>query len=184
MTRIVAGSSFDVLRNERRWVGWRNDRVKTAKGTTWTKRCYTPGTARLASTTDPSYVGRHFDAAMAMKGCDGPGFVLTGHENLCGIDLDWAFDPASGLLRPWAAEIVDAAGTYTELSPTPGKGVHFWGIVADDVPTLGFNLPMGEGGQHVEVYIRGGGGRYLDGHQISRSARRGRSSTSPRWCAG
>ena len=65
------------------------------------------------------------------------------------------------LLRPWAKEIVDSCGSYTELSPTEGKGVHVWGIVDDDIATIGFNLKMGDGDQHVEVYVRGGGGRYL-----------------------
>ena len=58
----------------------------------------------------------------SMQGCDGPGFVLTDHENLCGIDLDWCFDPATGQLRPWAQEIVDSCGSYTELVPHRGQG--------------------------------------------------------------
>ena len=39
--------------------------------------------------------------------------------------------------------------------------MHVWGIVDDDIATIGFNLKMGDGDQHVEVYVRGGGGRYL-----------------------
>ena len=101
--------------------------------------------------------------------------MLTGHENLCGIDLDWCFDPATGLLRPWAQEIVDSCGSYTEFSPTEGKGVHVWGIVDDDIPTLGFNLKMGDGDQHVEVYVRGGGGTLFDRHRQAVRRTRGQS---------
>jgi hypothetical protein len=135
--------------------------VKIGKGDyTIVKHCYAPGSSRFASTTDPN-TWDSYDAALAMKGCDGPGFVLTDHENICGIDLDWSFDPVSGLLRPWASEILASADTYAEYSPTPNKGAHLWGVVADDVPTIGFTLKLGPDDQHAEIYIRGGGGRFL-----------------------
>jgi hypothetical protein len=158
MTRIVAGSPFSILRNEPRWVAWREQLNKRTGKTT--KVAYTPGTSRFASSTSPNTWGT-YDAALAMKGCEGVGYVLTDHENIAGMDFDWAFDPASGLLRPWAAEPVSSVDSYVEFSPTAGKGLHLFGLVDDDVPTVGRVIPMGPDGQHIELYVRGGGGRYL-----------------------
>ena len=156
--RLDVGAPFKILRQEPRWVSWREETPKGAKNPT--KVCYTPGSFRRASSTDPSTWRSHAEA-LRMQGCNGPGFVLTNHETSAVSILDQCFDPATGLLRPWAQEIVDSCDSYTELSPTDGKGVHVWGVVDDDVPTIGFNLKMGDGDQHVEIYVRGGGGRYL-----------------------
>ena len=91
--RLEAGTPFEILQQEPRWVSWREETPKGAKNPT--KVCYTPGSSRHASSTDPSTWRSHAEA-LRMQGCDGPGFVLTGHENLCGIDLDHCFDPATG----------------------------------------------------------------------------------------
>ena len=91
MTRIAPGSPFTILQTEPRWVGWRTE---TRKGRS-TKVPYMPGTGRLASVTDPSTWGSHA-AACAMRGVDGQGFVLTGHENLAACDFDHCIDPGTG----------------------------------------------------------------------------------------
>jgi hypothetical protein len=41
------------------------------------------------------------------------------------LDLDNCFDPDTDTLEPWAAEIIDACKTYTEVSPS-GRGVRLF----------------------------------------------------------
>jgi len=50
----------------------------------------------------------------------GLGLVLTGMTNVVGIDLDEC--RRDGQIAPWAREIVDAMGSYTEVSPS-GTGL-------------------------------------------------------------
>ena len=40
----------------------------------------------------------------------------------CGIDLDCCIDPATGEIEPWAVEIIERLGSYTEVSPS-GTGL-------------------------------------------------------------
>lgn len=47
------------------------------------------------------------------------------------MDLDKCRDPESGEVEPWATEIVNGLGSYTELSPS-GEGLHI--ILKGKVP--------------------------------------------------
>ena len=110
-----------------------------------TKTPYTRGYARVRRKGELAPTQRlwgTYEDALAMRGCDGPGFALLAHENLCAIDLDFCFDE-TGALRIWAREIVDACETYVEYSPTPNKGLHVWGLVDDGIPSLGRHIKMG-----------------------------------------
>jgi putative DNA primase/helicase len=42
--------------------------------------------------------------------------------SLGGVDLDTCRDPVTGALEPWAAEVAEKLGSYTEVSPS-GTGV-------------------------------------------------------------
>lgn len=55
---------------------------------------------------------------------NGLGFVLTGIKNTIGIDIDNCID-ASGVVAPWALEIVGTANSYTEISPS-GRGLRIF----------------------------------------------------------
>lgn len=55
--------------------------------------------------------------------CDGVGFVFNGAESFSGIDLDKCL--IDGVLLPWAQEIVDRCGSYTERSPS-GMGLRIF----------------------------------------------------------
>lgn len=61
------------------------------------------------------------------KGLRGMGFVLTKSGPYTVIDLDHCRDPESGIIEPWAQEIIDRMASYTEISPS-GTGVHIWVI--------------------------------------------------------
>jgi|SRR5215218_5877180 len=54
---------------------------------------------------------------------DGIGFVFSSGDPYAGIDLDSCRNPETGELKEWAAKIVDAFGSYAEVSQS-GTGVH------------------------------------------------------------
>jgi hypothetical protein len=57
---------------------------------------------------------------------DGVGYVFSADDPYVGIDLDTCRDLETGVIEPWAVEIVDDIGSYTEISPS-GRGVHIIG---------------------------------------------------------
>ncbi|MFD5285042.1 DNA primase [Streptomyces rubrogriseus] len=106
---------------------------------------------KAASSTDPRSWATYDEASSSSAGV-GLGFVLNGDGVAC-IDLDHAFAP-DGSLKPWAEDIVSAAGaTYTEVSAS-GEGLHVFGYA--DV-RQGRRIRR-EGGYAVEVY---GTGRFI-----------------------
>jgi putative DNA primase/helicase len=52
----------------------------------------------------------------------GVGFVFTDTDPFVGVDLDDCINE-DGSIQPWAQEIVDKLGSYTEYSPS-GRGLH------------------------------------------------------------
>ncbi|CAB3648647.1 phage/plasmid primase, P4 family [Achromobacter marplatensis] len=106
-----------------------------------------------------------FDTAVAghdvlsLVGEGGLGFRMSEQSTLVGIDLDACVD-SSGELQPWAAEIVERAASYAELSPS-GRGVRIFlkASIAQDWA------------KPIEVY-GGNGGRYLTvtGHRLPDAA--------------
>src|SRR5262249_7250863 len=69
-------------------------------------------------------------AACQRGNLDGVGFVLhrsKGDEapGLVGIDLDHCRDAESGIVAPWAQEIIGTISSYAEVSPS-GEGVRIF----------------------------------------------------------
>src|SRR2546421_250102 len=61
------------------------------------------------------------DAATALATTDGfagVGIVFSPAHELVGVDLDGCRDPASGVLVPWAKEIVDQLQSLTTITPS------------------------------------------------------------------
>ncbi len=87
-----------------------------------TKKRYDKG--QSAAVDDPATWGSYDEAVAAKKRLevDGIGFVFTADDSYCGIDLDKCIgmEPERAA---WAAGIVRAVGSYTELSPS-GRGLH------------------------------------------------------------
>ncbi len=130
------------LRDRPQWVAWRSEE-RDGKAT---KLPINPRTGRHASSTDPTTWAdfQTAQAAVARYRCQGVGFVFTADDPYTGIDLDGAYE-ATGRLAPWAASIVRALDSYTEVSPS-GRGLHL--IIRGHVP---------EGGRRrgpVEMYDR------------------------------
>lgn len=123
-----------LLKAEKRWAPWRAQ--------------YQPGLLKFGKVPvrldNPQYglssaapdKWAHFEQALQVcnvpeSNLAGIGFVMTGAQNLVGIDLDRAV--AGGQIKPWAREIVDQFNSYTEISPS-GTGLRIFvqGAQADD----------------------------------------------------
>ena len=102
------------LASRRNWIGWR--------------AVYDPGKAKprkipvvLAHGVPvKDYLRPHahvsYEEALkevGRRGLAGVGFVLTYNCGVLGGDLDDCRDPATGIVEPWAQEIVDKAETYS-----------------------------------------------------------------------
>jgi primase-polymerase (primpol)-like protein len=130
-----------------RWVNWGIDDDNP-------KRPHTPGNGSLfpASTTDPSTWKTYADAKASAEQHDcGIGLVLSPHDDdfdLAAFDLDKCRNPKTGKLAPWSEELVEQAGSYTEITPS-GTGLRIIGIGSD--VELHCDLPR-DGDGHLEVY--------------------------------
>jgi primase-polymerase (primpol)-like protein len=91
----------------------------------------------------------------------GLGFVFTPEDPYVGIDLDQCRNPETGMIEPWAHEMIAALATYTEVSPS-GCGVKLW--------TKGHLPAHGRKTGSVEMYSAG---RYftVTGHHLGGTPR-------------
>jgi hypothetical protein len=136
----------------------------------WTKKPIT-WAETSASTNDPNTWNTYAKVLEGQKkrGFTGIGFVLAAKDysvkpaktirdpaerrngdRLTGIDLDHCRDPATGIIDPWAQEIINCAETYTEVSPS-GEGIRLF--ARGKIRSV---LKYNSAG--VEIYV---GGRYL-----------------------
>ena len=106
------------------WVCWRavqhGDRID--------KVPICAATGRNASSTDPRTWTTYDRAAMAAITQDGLGlgFMFRQDAGIVGVDLDKCRDADTGVIEPWAEEIVKGLNSYTEVSPS-GTGLHVFG---------------------------------------------------------
>ena len=118
-------NAIDRLKADKKWVAWRYAKRKGGKPT---KPPVDPSTGRAAKVSDPLTWGT-YEEALARQQADklaGVGYVMTEDDDLTGADLDHVRDAATGVIIPWADEIVKLAETYTEVSPS-GTGLRlFW----------------------------------------------------------
>lgn len=132
------------MRDLRQWVCWHSEERDGKR----TKIPYSPSTGVRARCDDPSTWDTLTEAREAVRerDYDGIGFVFTGSDPFCGVDLDSCLDPDTGEVQPWAMQIVEDLGSYTEVSPS-GTGLH---VIVRAV------LPEGRRrSSHVEMYDRG-----------------------------
>lgn len=114
------------LRSRAQWVAWKYE-YQNGPDKKPTKPPISPHTGYRASHSKPA------DWGTFEKACDrmerdrlaGVGYVLTADDNICGIDLDNCRDPETGILEPWALDLVTMGETYTEVSPS-GKGLRLF----------------------------------------------------------
>ena len=117
----------DDLKALRRWAPWKGVyNAERGKFDKIPRRADRPEYG--ISTASPEKWYSHSEALSAYiksKGMlDGIGFVMTGIDDVVGLDLDDCLD-ANGNAAPWALEIVNATGSYTEISPS-GNGLRIF----------------------------------------------------------
>lgn len=107
------------LRRQRRWVCWR----RVERDGRQTKMPVDAASGRMAKSTDPKTWCSfdEADAAARRLGCDGIGFVFGPDRAFTGLDLDHVMK--GGILADEYRWVVEAAATYTEISPS-GDGLH------------------------------------------------------------
>jgi primase-polymerase (primpol)-like protein len=137
------------------WILWRE--VPASRGGKPRKLPIDPRTLRAASTTDPTTWGAYDHCVQALHVAQeewaaehpglrsGLGYVFAASDPYCGIDLDHCRHPQTGVIQPWAQQLIRALPTYTEVSPSR-TGVHLLGR-----GTVGQGRKCGP----IEAYDRG-----------------------------
>jgi hypothetical protein len=143
-TEVPLPACFGELLPLARWVNWQLE----PRDGKLTKVPLDPRTGRRASTTDPATWADYETArqAQARYRFNGVGIVFIAEDDLLGIDLDHCRHKETEVIEPWAREIIDRFGSYTEVSPS-GTGIHI---------LLRGHLPPGSRRKKpIEVYDRG-----------------------------
>ncbi len=143
-------SALDELRAIPHWVSWKYFHRPGAPKPT--KPPVDPNTGGAGNHSDPKTWAAYEKACWRTRiaRLAGVGFVLTDGDGLTGIDLDACRNVETGELETWAAEIVELAETYAEVSPS-GTGVRL--LARGKVESTTKCDPA-----HVEIY---GSHRYL-----------------------
>lgn len=139
------------LRAIPRWICWK---YGTRDGKR-TKQPVAPRTGRVVNPLDPGNWCSFDEAAAAFERnphLAGVGFVFVGDDDLCGVDVDDCIDDA-GNLSSEAQKIVDAFGTYAEVSPS-GEGLKLIARATrpESARTRSSKVP---GMEDIEVYFHG-----------------------------
>jgi hypothetical protein len=169
-------SALDSLANERRWVGWRNEQ----RGDRSTKVPYGAGDRPAKADNPSTWVTRDEAAELAKRIANGHGGGIglelgnIGNDlHMIGIDLDSCIEAVDGQRRiaGWAREIIEAASTYSEISPS-GTGIKLFAYAISNnvrpfldaigVPAEGWgcrrSVPGYDGSNHgpaIEIYCAG-----------------------------
>src|SRR5262245_9770645 len=103
------------LKSIKQWVVW-DYRLKDNEYRKKPIQAFATGGQRAASTTDAKTWGT-FDIISsqyaAMPGrYSGIGFVFTDQDTYCGIDIDHCRDAQTGVIEPWAGEVINQFGSY------------------------------------------------------------------------
>lgn len=146
-------SVLDDQKDAERWVLWRWTLKDNGK---WDKppfRVFSP--AAHASSTDDRTWGKLGGAKeMISEGlADGIGYMLRDDQERIFWDLDDCRDPATGEISDWAAEMVEEADSYTEITPS-GTGLRIIGTHGGFLKApihSAYKLPNGGNG---EVFFR------------------------------
>jgi hypothetical protein len=153
----------------RRWVGWNYEwrSGKNGKKGKWTKPPR-QANGRLAYNNNPA-TWCSFDEIWPLVVAgkfDGIGFELMGLPGtmFVAIDLDDVVDPNTGKAKPWAAAIIAAAGSFTEITPSQ-VGYRIQGMVRAGTPALHCKTDH-PGGGSFELYVEATRYITVSGHRL------------------
>ncbi len=143
MERVLAEFPAELIALPQ-WVLWKLEK----RGDRVTKIPYQPNCLKADSTSGQTWSDFQTVKAAFVKNPNysGVGFVFSVDDPYVGIDLDKCRDPVTGVVEPWAAEVLDRISSYTELSPS-GTGFHLIG--------KGKLPPTGRRKGQVEMYDSG-----------------------------
>lgn len=150
MVNIIPENIPDELKAIPQWVMWsaENHKGKISKVP------YRPKNPNLkASTKNPEHWATFEEALDKLFLFDGIGLVMTGINNLVGIDLDHCVNPETGEIHEWAKNLMDMLDTYWEFSPS-GTGLR--AFMYGRIP----GKPFLNRNQGIEIYD-GSSPRYL-----------------------
>jgi predicted P-loop ATPase len=107
------------------WVLWRWETVKDKKGKEkWTKVPYQPNGSNAKNNDREAWCSYEVAIAAYETGkFDGIGFCLLG---MAAFDIDHCRDASSGEIDPWAADLVERTGSYSEITVS-GTGLRIIG---------------------------------------------------------
>jgi putative DNA primase/helicase len=105
------------------WVIWRWEFTETGERTKVPYQARAP--RYKASTNKVSTWATFEEAVAALRFADGIGFVLTDSE-FAAFDIDDCRNAQTGVIHPWASNLMAQAGSYTEITPS-GEGVRIIG---------------------------------------------------------
>jgi len=135
-----------------RWVGWKWVELGNGKRDKPPRRLDHP--EWNASTAKPAEWG-FYSAGLrhvASGALDGVGYVTEPDHERIFVDLDDCRNPTTGRIDDWAQELVDAAESYTEITPS-GCGLRIIGLAGGLPHPIHTPFRFAEGG-HGEVYFR------------------------------
>jgi hypothetical protein len=174
----MSGPTLVDLASVPRWVVWRTE---PQRGTgRITKVPKDPHTLRDAASTRPETWATRPTAEAADQrlpasphGPGGVGLILgewPDGYSIGGVDLDSCRDPETGVVEPWARNVLTLLDTYAEVSPSRTGAKAFFHMAPGAVPMLreagllergfGRSFKRGTGGDHppaIEAHL---GGRY------------------------
>jgi putative DNA primase/helicase len=136
--------SLEPLRALPNWVVWR---YKTVKGKLTKVPFQVDG--QNASSTEPKTWTTFEKAVAAAPKFDGIGLCLL-NSGLAAFDLDHCIDPKTGNLEPWANELVESTGSYTEITPS-GIGLRILGYGDGEKVHRKLKVPNANG-MSCEIY--------------------------------
>jgi hypothetical protein len=166
---IVIPTALEPLTRERRWVVWRWTEGRHGNPTKPPFRADQPG--RFASSTNAATWGDFQTAMRAYREvlCDGIGYVIT-DAPVAAIDLDDCRDKDTGEMDSWAANIVQRACTYCEITPS-NEGLRVIGLTAGCSVPLHRAFPVpGTEGVRCELYRSASRYVTITGQQIGHAA--------------
>ena len=138
------------LRERPQWVCWK---YITRDGKQ-TKCPVDPRSGGFADSADPATWATFAEAVAAWKagGYAGIGYIFSADDPFCGIDIDACIDDTGAIVHA-AKEVIEALGSYTEISPS-GRGVKVF-IAGHKPEGVGCKSKAIAGYRETEVYDRG-----------------------------
>jgi putative DNA primase/helicase len=135
------------------WCLWRYQWRDPANGKPgkWTKVPYQPCGALGKSNASTTWAAfQDVKAAYRPDKYSGVGFYLF--PPLVGVDFDEVRDLHTGVIEPWAQQIIAELNSYSEISPS-GTGAHVWttGQLSDEARNRAGRIEIYQQGRYFTV---------------------------------